>query len=291
MGIDWESLHATHPRTILVTATAFGDEGPYAERIGFDGTIQAMSGAIALSGEPGAPTRCWVPYVDFATGSFLAMGVLAALMARAQNGLGQHVDGSLLNTGLLMGNRETVEAQVLGVRREPTGNRGQTSGPFDIVATNDGFIMASVVGDRQFERWCVLVNRADLIGAERYKSDTDRGRNGAELSQIFAEWCAGRSTETVMAELTQAGIAAGPVLRPEALLEDPQVRHTGHLVDVAYPGLVRPAPIADFPVTLSGTPGHIRGPAPTLGADTEQVLAELGFSSDRIAQWRADGVV
>jgi crotonobetainyl-CoA:carnitine CoA-transferase CaiB-like acyl-CoA transferase len=94
IGIDWETLHARHPGAVLVTATAFGDDGPYADRIGFDGTIQAMSGAIALSGEPGSPTRCWVPYIDFATGSLLSTGVLAALLARERTGLGQHVDGS-----------------------------------------------------------------------------------------------------------------------------------------------------------------------------------------------------
>ncbi|TAM65151.1 CoA transferase [Mycobacterium sp.] len=291
MGLDWESLHARRPGAVLVTATAFGDEGPYAERIGFDGTIQAMSGAIALSGQPGSPTRCWVPYIDFATGSFLAMGVLAALMARMGNGLGQHVDGSLLNTGLLMGNRETVEAQVLGIRREPSGNRGQTSGPFDIFATEDGFVMASVVGDRQFERWCSLVDREDLLHDERFSNDTDRGRHGKELSDIFASWCAGVTTEKVIAELSRAGIAAGPVMRPEDLLDDPQVRFAEHLIDVPYPGMAQPAPIADFPVRLSGTPGRIRGPAPTLGADTIDILSELGFDRDRIEQWRADRVI
>ncbi|WP_459976725.1 CoA transferase, partial [Mycobacterium avium] len=86
--------------------------------------------------------------MDFATGSLLAMGTLAALLARHHTGRGQHVEGSLLNTGLMMGNREIAEAQVLGVRREPSGNRGQTSGPFDIFATKDGHIMASVVGNR-----------------------------------------------------------------------------------------------------------------------------------------------
>lgn len=291
MGLDWDTLHAQHPAAILATATAFGDDGPYAERIGFDGTIQAMSGAIALSGEPGAPTRCWVPYVDFATGSLLAMGVLAALLARERTGLGQHVGGSLLNTGLLMGNRETVEAQVLGVRRQPTGNRGQTSGPFDIFATEDGFVMASVVGDRQFERWCTLVDREDLLADERFGSDTARGEHGAELSKIFGRWCANRSTAKVMVDLSQAGIAAGPVLRPEELLDDPHVRFSGQLVDVPYPGLPRPAPIAEFPVTLSETPGRIRGPAPTLSADTESVLAELGFSQARINAWRNDGII
>ena len=290
MGIDWKGLHRRHPRAVLVTATAFGEDGPYAERIGFDGTIQAMSGAIALSGQSGSPTRCWVPYIDFATGSQLAMGVLAALLARERTGRGQHVEGSLLNTGLLMGNRETVEAQVLGMRRQPTGNRGQTSGPFDIFATSDGFVMASVVGDRQFERWCGLVGREDLLRDQRYATDTERGRHGEQLSAIFADWCSGRSTEKVMAELTRAGIAAGPVLRPEDVLEDPHVRATGHLVDVPYPGMARPAPIADFPVALSDTPGRIHGPAPTLGADTSSVLSALGFD-DRIERWRAAGLI
>lgn len=291
MGVDWDTLHPRHPRAVLVTATAFGDDGPYAERIGFDGTIQAMSGAIALSGEPGAPTRCWVPYIDFATGSHLAMGVLAALLARERTGLGQHVDGSLLNTGLLMGNRETVEAQVLGARRQPTGNRGQTSGPFDIFATADGFVMASVVGDRQFARWCQLVNRQELLADERFGTDTARGQHGEELSDIFGRWCAKRSTEKVMVELTRAGIAAGPVLRPEDLLNDPHVRFSGQLVDVPYPGLPRPAPIAEFPVALSGTPGRVRGPAPTLSADTGSVLTELGFNEARINSWRLDGII
>ncbi|EHB50307.1 Formyl-CoA transferase [Mycolicibacterium rhodesiae JS60] len=291
MGIDWAELHARHPRIVLVTATAFGDDGPYADQIGFDGTIQALSGAIALSGEPGAPTRCWVPYIDFTTGSLLAMGTLAALLDRHRTGLGQRVEGSLLKTGLLMSNRETVETRVRGVQRQPTGNRGQTSGPFDVLATKDGHVMASVVGNRQFQRWCELVGRLDLLDDPRFVTDTDRGINGAELSGIFGDWCSTRTNVDVMAELDDAGIAAAPVLRPGEFLEDPRVRASGHLVDVDYPGIPHPAPIADFPVALSHSPGHIRGPAPALGADTTVVLRELGFGDDRITQWRHDGLI
>jgi crotonobetainyl-CoA:carnitine CoA-transferase CaiB-like acyl-CoA transferase len=291
MGLDRDVLQSRNPRIVLVTATAFGDEGPYAERIGFDGTIQAMSGAIALSGEPGSPTRCWVPYIDFATGSLLAMGVLAAMLARTQTGRGQVIDGSLLKTGLLMGNRETVESQVLGIRRQPTGNRGQTSGPFDVYATADGFVMASVVGDRQFERWCSLVGRDDLRSDDRFAADSLRGEHGDELSAVFAQWCAGRPTAAVIDDLARAGIAAGPVLRPEEVLDDPQVKFTGHLVDVPYAGLPRSAPIADFPLSLSETSAHIRGPAPTLGADTDDVLSDLGFSVERIESWRSSGLI
>ena len=94
-----------------------------------------------------------------------------------------------------------------------------------------------------------------------------------------------------MAELQRGGIAAGPILRPEELIEDPQVRAIRHLVDVPYPGLARPATIADFPVALSATPGRIRGRAPTLGEDTFDVLSELGFGEERIEWWRADGIV
>lgn len=291
MGIDWDSLHARNPGTVLVTATAFGEEGPYADRIGFDGTIQAMSGAVALSGRPGEPTRCWVPYVDFSTGSLLAMGTLAALLARQQTGQGQHVEGSLLNTGLMMANRELAEAQALGVRRQPTGNRGQTSGPFDIFPTTDGHIMASVVGDRQFTRWCELVDRPDLLSDPRFATDTDRGNHGDALSAILADWCARQSTDAAMAALQGAGIAAGPVLRPEQILDDAHVRASGHLVDVPYPGMARPAAIADFPIALSGNHAHIQGPAPSLGADTDAVLRELGFSDDRVAEWRSHGVI
>ncbi len=291
MGIEWAALHARHPRTVLVTATAFGEGGPYADQIGFDGTIQALSGAIALTGEPGAPTRCWVPYVDFTTGSLLAMGTLAALLDRHRTGVGQHVEGSLLKTGLLMTNRETVEARVRGVQREPTGNRGQTSGPFDVLATKDGHVMASVVGNRQFQRWCELVGRPDLLDDPRFATDTDRGVNGVELSRIFGDWCSTRANVDVMAELQEAGIAAAPVLRPGEFLEDPRVRASGHLVGVAYPGLPVPAPIADFPVGLSHSPGYVRGPAPTLGADTTVLLKELGFGDNRITQWRRDGLI
>jgi crotonobetainyl-CoA:carnitine CoA-transferase CaiB-like acyl-CoA transferase len=94
-----------------------------------------------------------------------------------------------------------------------------------------------------------------------------------------------------MQGLEEAGIAAGPVLHPHQLLADPQVRHTGQLVALDYPGMSDPAPVADFPITLSGTPAGVQGPAPTLGADTDAVLRELGFDEARIDGWRTRGVI
>ena len=129
MGIDWPQVQRINPRAVLTTATCFGEGGPYSGRLGFDGVVQAMSGAVALSGEPGHPTRCYAPYVDFGTGSYLALGTMTALLVRERTGQGQHVEGSLLNTGLVTTNRETVERQVLGIDRQPMGNRGQIAAP------------------------------------------------------------------------------------------------------------------------------------------------------------------
>ena len=152
MGIDWPQVQRVNSRAILTTATCFGEGGPYSGRLGFDGVVQAMSGAMALSGEPGHPTRCYAPYIDFGTGSYLALGTMTALFVRERTGHGQHVEGSLLNTGLITANRETVERQVLGIDRQPMGNRGQIAAPYDVFETKDGHVFCSVIGNRQIGR-------------------------------------------------------------------------------------------------------------------------------------------
>jgi crotonobetainyl-CoA:carnitine CoA-transferase CaiB-like acyl-CoA transferase len=287
MGIDWPQVHALNPRAILATATTFGEEGPYSGRIGFDGVVQVMSGIVALSGEPGHPTRCYAPYIDFSTGSYLALGTLAALLVRERTGEGQYVDGSLLNTGLITGNRETIERRVAGIDRQPTGNRGQTSAPYDVFATKDGHVLCSVVGNRQFHHWCEVVGRDDLIGDERMRDDTARAVQRDELCQIMSDWCATRTNLEVIEVLAAAGIAVGPVYRPQDVLDDPHVRAIGQLVDLSYPGASEPIPTANFPVNLSDTPAGVQRRAPTLGEHTDEVLAAVGLRPEEIAALRA----
>jgi crotonobetainyl-CoA:carnitine CoA-transferase CaiB-like acyl-CoA transferase len=250
-----------------------------------------MSGAVALSGEPGHPTRCYAPYVDFGTGSYLALGTMTALFVRERTGRGQHVEGSLLNTGLVTTNRETVERQVRSIDRQPMGNRGQIAAPYDVFATTDGHVFCSVIGNRQFARWCEMVDRDDLARDPRLSSDALRADHGDELCDIMRDWCRTRTKDDVIAELVRYDLAAGPVYRPQEVLDDPHVKAIGQLVELDYPGTPVPPPIADFPLTLSETPGGVQRRAPTMGEHTDEVLTEAGLSAEEIEKLRAAGVV
>ena len=131
MGVDYDSLREVKPDIILATNNVFGSGGPWSERVGFDGLAQAMSGAAAMSGPAGQPTRSSAPFVDFCSATLGAVAVIAAIRHRDQTGEGQHVETALLKTALMMTNSMVIEQALLGPDRESTHNRGQTAAPSD----------------------------------------------------------------------------------------------------------------------------------------------------------------
>ena len=291
MGLDYETLRQVRPDIILTAVNAFGSSGPWAERVGFDGVGQVMSGSAYLSGPPGHPTRTYVPWVDYGTASLAAFGTMAALFERSRTGQGQRVEGSLLRTALTIANAPAIESAVDGLDRVSTHNRSQIAGPTDIVPTADGWIIVQTVGQPLFRRWCKVVGREDLLDDPRFASDDDRGRNGEELSRIMTEWCAERTTADVVATLDDARVPCAPVLSPAEALAHPHVTAGGFLVPTPYPGVEPPAPISAHPVVLSATPGEVRRRAPTLGEHTDEVLAEAGYQPADIAELRAAGAI
>lgn len=293
MGLDYESLRAIRADVILVTQSAFGDRGPYRDRGGFDGVGQAMSGAMYITGTPGAPVKAAAPYVDYATAVLSAFGALAALLHRRITGEGQHVQASLLGTALAVFNSHLVEQGVTQINRVGTGNRVQTSAPSDVFATRDGHVLTHVVGNGLFRRWARLMGDAERwLTDPRFATDASRGDHSGPILERMRAWCAERSCDEAIAELERAGIPAGRVYAPQQALDDPQVAAMGFLRAVAdYPGLSRPAPVADLPLRFSATPGGIATRPPTLGEHTDEVLASIGFSAAEIAQLRAEQVV
>jgi len=293
LGLDYDSLKAIRADIILVTQTSFGDRGPLAARGGFDGVGQAMSGAMYMSGLPGAPAKAAAPYVDYSTAVLSAFGALAALLHRRQTGEGQEVKASLLGTALAVFGSHLVEQGALGINRTPSGNRVQTSAPSDVFATRDGHVLTHCVGNGLFKRWARLVGDADRWLADpRLQSDQSRGDHSAEILERMRAWCAERTTAEALAALDAAGLPAGPVHTLQQALDEPQVAAMGFLQAVGgYPGTDKPINVPDLPVQLTATPGGIRERPPLLGEHTDTILQRLGYSAAQIEELRVARVV
>ena len=291
MGLDYDSLVATKADIILTTVSAFGSGGPYANRVGFDGLGQAMSGAMYMSGTPEQPTKAYPPYIDFGTASLAAFGTMTALYERQQTGKGQMVEGSLFNTALTMMNGTVIEQSAIQRNRVASLNRSQTSAPADTFKTRDGWVLVQSVGGPLFKRWADLMGEDHWLHDPRFKDDISRGDHGEVISERLAKWCAERTSKEVLEAMEAVRLPAGPVLSPQEVLEDPHIAAKGLFQPVSYPGLDKPAPLMKTPVELSRTPGEIRTRAPTLGEHTDQIMGELGYSDAEIAQLREKRVV
>ena len=287
LGLDYPSLKAIRKDIILVSTTCFGATGPYSARVGFDGLAQAMCGNMHLSGDPDMPMRSYSPWVDFGTAALGALGAVVALLARRQTGCGQEVQGALLATALTTASPALIEQAVKERDRVATGNRGQLNAPADVFATKDGHILVFVSGAPMYARWVKLIGESEWLEDERFQTDDSRGDHGEIFSERMQRWCAERTTETALDELAAARLPAGPVYSPQQALDDPQVNEGGFLERVNYPGAARAAPLITTPVRLLETPGSVRTRAPMLGEHTDEILADLGYSADRIRELRA----
>ncbi len=290
-GLDYDSLRATKPDIILSSISGFGRGGPYSDRVGFDGIGQVMSGGVYRSGLPDQPMRSVVPYVDFGTALSLAIGTMMALYHRLRTGEGQEVESALLPVALMMTNGMLIDQAVLKKDRGRVGNAGTAAAPCDIFALRDGWVLVQVAGQPMFKRWCRLMGQEGWFTDPRFDSDDARATNGAILNARMQAWCDEKTLAEATVELDSARIPVGPLYSPQQALDDPHVQAMGFLKPMDYPGLPTPAPVIETPFRMSETPGEIRMRAPTLGEHTDEVLIEIGCTSDEIAALRTDGII
>ena len=291
MGIDYDSLRAIKPEIILTTVTAYGNGGPYSERVGFDGVAQALAGATYMGGRPGDPMKSFVPFADFGTATMAAFGTLSALIERNKTGNGQLVEAALTRTVMAFNIALLAEEAIKSIDRPSYGNRGYSAGPSDIFKTTDGAVMVQVVGQPLFERWAKLMGEESWLQDPRFATDMDRGENGELLSARMQMWCKDMSTKEVLDALDEARIPCGPVLSAKQVLQDPHIKAMDFLQDMNFPGLKKPIPINTTPVKLSQTPGTIRQRTAELGEHTDEILNSLGYTADKISEMRNARVV
>lgn len=290
LGLDYRALKEINPRIIHTNITAFGDQGPERNSVGFDGTGQSMSGAVHLSGWPGRPVRSAVSFVDFGTAMAAAFGTVAAVYERTRTGLGQEVKSSLLRTALTMMNPILIE-QAVGTRtRVATGNRSPIAGPSDVFQTSDGWLMVQVIGQDMFRRWAELIGEPDLPGKPLYIDDIRRGENGEALSALMQAWCTGKTSAECLEQLRAARIPGCRVLSPKEVLMEPQNVEGGFFEWIEPAGLDQPIPLVR-PVQLGSLEPGIRRPAPSLGEDAGDILREFGYSDAEIGLLSESGVL
>jgi crotonobetainyl-CoA:carnitine CoA-transferase CaiB-like acyl-CoA transferase len=292
LGLDYPRLSEINPGLVMAMGTAFGPDGPRADQPAFDGILQAMSGAMGLTGFPDAPVNARVPYIDYTTALHAAFGVMLALYERRETGQGSLVDVSLLASSITLMQGLMAERQATGIQRKRVGNAHFWAAPSSTFPTGDGgWIVLQTVGTSMFRRWTELVGRRDLFDDPRMADDAARSQNADVLHNVMAEWCASRRRDEALSELQAARIPCGAVHSLDEAMADPQVIARGLLQDVSVRGSKLPIKLAPAPVRLGATPPPIRTAAPLLGEHTDPVLSELGYSEEEITQLRAAGAI
>ena len=291
LKVGYEELRAVNPRIVYASISAYGQDGPYRERPGFDQIAQGMGGLMSITGLPGqGPIRAGAAVADVSAGLFAALGVLVALLEREVSGEGQYVETSLLEAQIFTLDFQAARWLIDKVVPRQAGNNHPTSIPTGVYKTKDGHINIATTGQPTWLRFC------KALGAERFTKQPDyetaalRSKNrdalNAEINAIMA-----RHTSTEWIDLLNAqGVACGPIYAIDEMFEDPQVKHLG-IVTPMHTDNRGVLNVMRQPVSLSRTPSMIAQPTPERGEHSEEILAEFGFSNDEIAALRASGAI
>ncbi len=301
-GLDYDSLKALNPKLIYCSITGFGQDGPYAERAGYDLMVQAMCGLMSITGHAdeqpgGGPLKVGVAVIDVFTGLYASNAILAAINARdnarTATGEGQYIDMALLDVGMAVLANQAAGYLATGQAPGRAGNIHPSLAPYQDFKTSDGNVLLAIGNDGQFARFCAAVHQPEWAQDARFATNTARVQNRTALLALLVPLMQTRGTQEWIALLEDKAVPCGPINTVAQAFADPQVRHRGiaqSLPRQAGDGIGHVATVAN-PMRLSATPVTYRSAPPTLGQHTHEVLREMGVSEARISALYADQVI
>jgi crotonobetainyl-CoA:carnitine CoA-transferase CaiB-like acyl-CoA transferase len=291
LGIDYESIRKINPRIVYGSISGFGQDGPYHKRPGFDQIAQGMGGLMSITGAPGeGPMRVGIPVADLSAGLFCAMGILTALLEREVSGEGQWVQTSLLQAQIFMLDFQAARWLMDKDVAQQAGNDHPTSIPTGVFKTSDGYINIATTGGRIWHRFAETLGAPDLPNRPEYATAPDRSKNRKQLNAEISRLTEKKSSEAWVKEFNAAGVPCGPIYSIDQMFSDAQVKHLGMARDVPS-AEGREIRLVGQPFTLSRTPSQMAARPPEFGEQTDEVLAEFGFSRDEIGELKREKVV
>ncbi|CAB3811147.1 CaiB/BaiF CoA transferase family protein [Achromobacter denitrificans] len=291
-GLDYESLKAINPRLIYCSVTGFGQDGPYAQRPGYDFMIQGMGGLMSITGERddlpgGGPQKAGVAVTDIVTGMYATVAVLAALQERHRSGLGQHLDIALLDSHVALLANQNSNYFNSGVAPSRAGNAHQNVVPYQVFAASDGHLIVATGNESQYRAYCAAIGRPDLGEDPRYATNRLRVLNRVALIDMLAAIMRQGRRDDWIAKLEAVGVPCGPINDIAQAFAHPQAQARQLRRDLPHPagGI---AAVTASPLRFSASPVAYRRAPPLLGEHTEEVLRDvLGKSAEAIAAFKA----
>ncbi len=291
MGLGYEAVRKVNPKIIYCSISGYGRTGPLADKPGYDLIIQAYSGLMNLTGEPdGVPLRVGFSLVDLFAGMMAYGSIMTALHHRSKTGEGQYIEASLLDGQVATMSYHATGYMATGVEPRRLGSGHPSLVPYQSFPASDGFFILGCGNQGLWERLCQGINHPELLEDPRFESNTARVENRADCVQVLSEIFKTKTVSDWVDIITEAGVPVGPINTVSDVINDAQVNARNMVVNMPHPN-VPDLRVPFSPLKLAETPPAIRLAPPLLGQHNEQILTELGYDKDGIANAREKGVI
>jgi crotonobetainyl-CoA:carnitine CoA-transferase CaiB-like acyl-CoA transferase len=291
LGFGWDCARQINPRLVYCSITAFGTDGPFRDRPGYDPLMQAYGGIMSLTGHPGAPpARVPVSLVDMGTGMWAVMAILAALRERDRTGRGAHVTTALFDTALAWTTFQMSNHLASGEVSAPQGSGTPMIAPYEAFPSRDAWVMIAAASDALFAKCCAALGLTELASNSRFATNPDRVRNRTVLYEAMAAVTRTLSSEELLSRLQKVGVPTAPILTLDRIVGEAQTEASGMLIAAKHPRVPDYRALG-LPIKWDGERPAVSRVPPLLGEHTAQVLTELGYDDRSIEELAARHVI